>query len=570
MKNCKIITMLPNKLLLAILVLLQIITLSCALDDTLFESHVVNRFTIQDALDLLPAIRGGTSEPTSNQTEARINAAAQQGEDPAVASGFVRAPRGLPSLLRSKEAKNPRLDYSDILDCTSPGGSLWEVSENEDDENPLDPSLMSIVDEDIFDSDSDTDFDGSGQFLGDHKRPHSPVVYRYYGRNRSRGKGASIPFILLGPNVDHWREVGQILAARGFSVLACERVDYDKDHPIRLDTSDDGPNLVLEILDALRWKRAIIVGCDSESVLAMETALDLAPEKVAGLILCGDLTDASRLASEAGVHGLDAFLQNILGCPFTIVWNGDASGPSSPSYSNDRVLILGAGTAPHRRKAEQFAWVLTRFVEEKLAHLRGKKLREKKHAVPQETRQNRFPRGMSDLNLPLGLESLGTSEGRLVLGRSIATALIYITIMKVSLIQYGMLRSGLLEIKAKYDTVDELRRNIVRAVGAFIVNYGYIPRLFSLKKAAVDDEEDLLSQNIFTLKSDNEIDGSETDSSDEVVEPDDSDDGAGDNGEEDETSDDNSQRNSANDEDTPEDDERPIFRPFFFLDHVIT
>jgi hypothetical protein len=430
-----------------------------------------------------------------------------------------------------------------------------------------------IVDEDLFDSDSDRDFDDSGRFLGDHERSHSPVVYRYYGRNRSRGQD-SIPFILLGPNVDHWREVGQILAARGFSVMACERVDYDKEHPIRLDAHDDGPNLVLEILDALRWNRAILVGCDSESVLAMETALDLAPEKVAGLILCGDLTDANRLASEAGSHALDVFLRSILGCPFTIVWNGDraslGSSPSASSHSNDRVLILGAGTAPHRRKAEQFAWVLTRFVEEKLSPMR-----KKPHVAPQETRRSRFTQGMPNLSLPLGLESLVTSEGRLVLGRSIATALFYVTMTKVALVQYGMLRSGLIAIKVKYNTVDELRRNIFRAAGAFIVNYGYIPRLFSFKKAAEDDEDDLLSQNTITLKSDSETDASEPDSSsDEAVVPD-SEDAVEDEGENEETPDDDSQRNSANDEDKqvlppPKDDKRHIFKPSFFLDHVVT
>jgi pimeloyl-ACP methyl ester carboxylesterase len=555
MKNCRIITMLPDNFLLAILVLLQIIALSCALDNT-FESHVVNRFTIQDALDLLPAIRGGTSDSAFNQTEARINAAAQ-GKDPTVASGFVRDARGLPLLLRPKHANNPKLDYADILHGTSPGGSIWDQSEDEDDQNPLDPSPMKIVDKDIFNSDSDTDFDGSGRFLGGPIRSHSPVVYRYYGRNRSRGQN-SIPFILLGPNVDHWREVGQILAARGFSVMACERVDHDKDHPIRLDDSDDGPNLVLEILDALRWNRAILVGCDRESLLAMKTAMHLAPDKVAGLILCGDLSDANRLASEAGSHDLDAFLRTVLGCPFTIVWNGDTSGPSSPPHSNDRVLILGAGTAPHRRRAEQFAWVLTRFVEEKLAPLR----RKKPHVAPQETMRSRFARRMSNFSLPLGLEPLGTSEGRLVLGRSIATALFYIAVMRVTLVQYGMLQSGLIEIKAKYDTVDELRRNILRAVGGFIVNYGYIPRLFSLKKAAEDDDDDLLNQNVITLKSDSQTDASETDSSDEDVDVDE--------GEKEETLDDDSQRDSANDEDALEDDEQPIFRPPFLLDYVIT
>jgi hypothetical protein len=633
MKNYKIITMIPDNLQqvqrvrLAILVLLQLIAWSYALDTTTFESssqsssqsssHLVPRFPIQNALDLLPTIRGGgTSSPSfHNQTEAA--ATRTNNNDP-------RAGQPIQQFNRT-----PNLDYADILHCTTLGGSLWEedqsssssssVDDDDDDPNPLeeDPSspMSRIIKDDdddqelLLDSeDSDTDFDGS-RFLGNdpnnhnnnnnnNKRWHSPVVYRYYGRNRSRGHQDSIPFILLGPNVDHWREVGKILATRGFSVMACERVAQDKDHPIRLDTTtanDDGPNLVLEILDALRWNRAILVGCDKESVLAMETAMDLAPEKVAGLVLCGDLTDANRLASEAGSHGLDAFLRSILDCPFTIVWNGEY-GRRAPSHSNnDRVLILGAGTAPHRRKAEQFAWVLTRFVEEKLASLRSKPhvaVARPQQETPSPRPPNRLSRGMSNLNLPLGLESLVTSEGRLVLGRSIATALFYIIMMKVALVQYGMLRGGLIEIKAKYDTVDKLRRTIFKAVGGFIVNYGYIPRLFSFKKAAEDDEDDLLlsSQNIITLKSDKNFqttDASETDSSNEDVVPDsedtavedssdetvvhvpDSEDAAVDKGEQEETPYYyNSQRNSANDEDTPEDDEWPIFKPDFFLDHI--
>ena len=121
------------------------------------------------------------------------------------------------------------------------------------------------------------------------------------------------------------------------------------------------------------------MGCDEESILATETAMMLAPDRVAGLILCGDLTDANRLAMEAGgVNVLDSFLHRILDCPFVIIWDGGlgqsvVSGSSAhdaiestSSHNDGRCVILGGGTAPHRTKPEQFAWILTRFVEEKL------------------------------------------------------------------------------------------------------------------------------------------------------------------------------------------------------------
>ena len=85
---------------------------------------------------------------------------------------------------------------------------------------------------------------------GKSLRKHSPVVYQYFGRSRSRGgqsQGDDSPvnFILLGPNVDHWKTVGQTLAARGFNVMACERMVENKKA-----NYEDAPDLVLEILGA--------------------------------------------------------------------------------------------------------------------------------------------------------------------------------------------------------------------------------------------------------------------------------------------------------------------------------
>ena len=106
-----------------------------------------------------------------------------------------------------------------------------------------------------------------------HNKNHSPVVYQYFGKSRSRGHqypsspqatdDAQLNFILLGPNVDHWKAVGQILASRGFNVMACERIipdennDEDSSNNNEASTTkfDDAPELVLEILGTnILWK----------------------------------------------------------------------------------------------------------------------------------------------------------------------------------------------------------------------------------------------------------------------------------------------------------------------------
>ncbi|MGK3756581.1 MAG: hypothetical protein ACI8RD_008895 [Bacillariaceae sp.] len=95
-----------------------------------------------------------------------------------------------------------------------------------------------------------------------HHKNHSPVVYQYFGKSRSRGHqypssratdDAQLNFILLGPNVDHWKAVGQILASRGFNVMVCERMipdenDGEDSNNEAATKFDDAPELVLEIL----------------------------------------------------------------------------------------------------------------------------------------------------------------------------------------------------------------------------------------------------------------------------------------------------------------------------------
>lgn len=292
--------------------------------------------------------------------------------------------------------------------------------------------------------------------------PFAPITYQYFGRSRSRVHTAdSIPFILLGPTVDHWKVVGQTLASRGFSVMACELDKNEQNVAAR----EQGKNLILAVLDALRWNRAIIVGCDSEATLAIEAAIQLAPERVKGLVLCGDLSAADQLARRAATidterlrnfhkqedkkrHiALDSLLSTYLECPYTLIWDGDVAqapkasseSPSKNMNSGDmfrfnRCLILGGGTAPHRRRPEQFAWALTRFVEEKVAP-RNVPL-QISHA-PDKASSEAKRRAAWRSQVPGFVESMFSQGSLLVAGRVVASIIFYVTAMKIAVYQYG-------------------------------------------------------------------------------------------------------------------------------------
>jgi hypothetical protein len=221
-------------------------------------------------------------------------------------------------------------------------------------------------------------------------------------------------------------------------------------------------------------------------------------------------------------------------------------------------------------KPEQFAWILTRFVEEKL-ELTGKKSRgvnsEDLRRGSGGRARNENPGLLRALNLPFGINTLVSPEGRLLLGRAVAASLFYITIMRVVIMQYGILRVGLIGIKSKYDTVDTLRIKVFQAIAAFFWNYGYIPHLFSVKKAVEDDEDESVGGAIVGPLSAEE-EGSKEDSEPEDEDSDASKDMATDE-EVDETA--KNDDDEVSDDESPRDDhERPRFRPLFFLDHVVT
>jgi hypothetical protein len=105
---------------------------------------------------------------------------------------------------------------------------------------------------------------------------HSPINYQYFARKHVNHKHASlqqpsqldaIHFIIVGPNIDHWKEVSLMLASRGFNVMVCERVDIEEeteegssiqgtahsdnryhDHHHHRPLQQDAPELVLRIM----------------------------------------------------------------------------------------------------------------------------------------------------------------------------------------------------------------------------------------------------------------------------------------------------------------------------------
>lgn len=356
--------------------------------------------------------------------------------------------------------------------------------------------------------------------------------------------------------------------------MVCERAknDYKRQSS---NTAQDAPDLVLEILDALKWNKVVLVGCDEEGVLAMETAMMLAPDQVVGLILCGDLTDSNRLAVESGGIELDAFLHRILDCPFVII----SEGGSTSAAVGSSVHILGGGQAPYQTKPEQFAWILTRFVEEKLSFGTPRPAgmtsndNNEENTPHQRTTNPLGARGgiLQNLNLPFGINSLVSPEGRLLLGRAVAAALFYTSLMKVFVVQYGILRSGVVSIKNSVDSVDALRRKVFQAVGLFVVNFGYLPRLFRVKKAKEVDEDDLEPTKRGEDESDRGAD------SDEVESPSSTSSSSSAAKEKEEQG----NRKGQPDEESynyphtelyedQDDDDRPKFKPFFFLDNIIT
>jgi hypothetical protein len=377
----------------------------------------------------------------------------------------------------------------------------------------------------------------------------------------------------------------------------------------RADCSSYIYNLIYCFEESLKWDRVVLVGCDEEAILAIETAIMLAPSgDVAGLVLCGDLTEANERAQETRQGTLDAFLNDSLECPHVIIWDGgtqssvvsgssahaavEGSKVSGNGSTSTRCVILGGGSVPHRTKPEQFSWVLTRFVQEKIeqqhqhqqqqqAYGRGHPYRilseddmtttdddetdDPTMGVPPAYRPPNNGGILQTLNLPFGINSLVSPEGRLLLGRAVAAALFSISIAKVLVVQYNNVRAGVLSIRSGVDSVDALRRKVFHAVGAFVVNFGYIPRLFkfSFKKAREVDEDDDDIRGLSLPGESSEEDNQQQDDQSPTARGD----GSPKQGQNSDGIDDSSPPEPPSEE---EEDDRPKFKPLFFLDNIIT
>jgi hypothetical protein len=437
----------------------------------------------------------------------------------------------------------------------------------------------------------------------------TPFVYRYYPRHQSRTITAgSIPFVLLGPNVDHWKLVAQQLSSRGFNVIAVGPKDEittssrSTQHNINVDVDRsrsaidrylEGPTLVLQLLDALRWTKIILVGCDYESTLAIQAALLLPSDRMAGLILCGNLEDSEKTFVPSGYNSyptsnyranscnpfeLDRFLHERLNFPFTIIWDGTNEKLQVSSTSTDstpytilpslsgtihRSVIIGGGSAPHRRRPGIFAWILTRFVEEKIApsvpfhattSSSSATKRTSRYLASKDSKPNSSLLPAWLLTLPIWnyparipalwhVDDVFNEESMVVFGRIVATAIFYAVSLKVLVYQYGNILDGIDLITSTPRIIASVIRNRIADAFSFLIMVGRVPSML-LPFWCIKSQRNKTEYNILEGSTDNETCIS---SSDDVRD----------------------ESEQMNDEKTIEPKQDSGFRPFFFLDHVV-
>lgn len=471
----------------------------------------------------------------------------------------------------SQDANNENNDYPQEY------ADFWESSssssspENEEalDEQPF-LSDVDNVDNSIVITDEHEHKEGSEQR---QIRLDSPLVYRYYGRRRARTHSSgSVPFIFLSRNVDHCKDTAQELASRGFSVIACERVAPDGEEgssELKSLGFEESAALISELLDALRWNKAVIVGVDSETVIALQAALKLAPDRVAGLVLCGNLQEAGDFVAQfepsgrplMGSFEIDRFLQVELDCPFAIVWDGEEhlntqqasteSIATTESLRRTRYLVLGGGSAPHRRRPELVAWSLTRFVEERIApdvildtasRARGGQLPE-----PVDLRLNAIHAGGGGGGgIGFQLREFFSPGSFVVTGRIVATAIFYLAMMKIFVYQYYNFHDGMINFNAKLEILGSIPRRTGKLFSSLLTSVGSL--LVRIRKSRTEDNDSDLAEAI-------------ADSS--AISP-----TTKDESHPERTTEEKSEKDQKEPEQAPV-KPPPSFRPVFFLDHVV-
>ncbi|GAX24327.1 hypothetical protein FisN_4Lh444 [Fistulifera solaris] len=438
-------------------------------------------------------------------------------------------------------------------------------------------------------SNKDTNFPSSGK-ISINNGPKSPLAYRYYARNPKLSHTyGSLPFLLIGPNIDHWKVVARELASRGYNVIVCERVGLEEFQKKKTQwTQHDSTILIQSLLDALKWNTVVMIACDEEAVLAVEAAMNLASERISALILCGRIPQPEGFWKEysplmlkrglAEYDSIDEILQDNLRCPFSIVWDGAIPPPPetetrdafSQSDLPTRNLILGGGSAPHRRRPELFAWSMTRFVEKNLATRTSwteneQSDRSSDREVVDRTDVTSFMAQMSELFNP---------ESFVVGGRLIATAILYVALLRTLAFQYGRIRWATINVSSAVRMVFTFPvtvvRGILNALGqvkkgkSTLINvccaaFGYLRSILSRQHHEVvgedegpDISDDQKDQDI-EVESEQPLGQKQNEDGDEIDEPDS------------ETDSGDSSPEQTHDEKR----RKRIPRPYFYLDNVI-
>lgn len=315
-----------------------------------------------------------------------------------------------------------------------------------------------------------------------------PITYRYYARQRARRQG-SVPFLLLGNNnLDHWKDVAERLAKQGFNSMV-----------VLVNESSEGVRLVLKVLEALNWNRVVIVASETiASTFAIRAATQLS-DTVLGVVLCGELQEREMVldvhqqhrTAPSALQSLDQVLLEKLKCPFTIVWDGGGKASfSSPSTVNEeeeellpeelrpqRTVLVGGGSAPHRRSPDLFSWILTRFVEEKV---------EEYTSVEKQQQQADSARQFRSSSSSSSLDAVWNEESMVVFGRVVATALFYGIAIRILFFQYDHVRDiGRWVLTTK--------QNLVSRVHKFVM--GLLAVLLPWSKSQLLDEGDNSDQS---------------------------------------------------------------------------
>jgi hypothetical protein len=303
-------------------------------------------------------------------------------------------------------------------------------------------------------------------------------------------------------------------------VIVCERVGLEELQKKKAQwTQHDSTILIQRLLDALKWNTVVMIACDEESVFAVEAAMNLAPERISALILCGRIPEPEGFWKEysplmlkrglAEYESIDEVLLDNLRCPFSIVWDGAIPPPPetevrdafSQSDFPTRNLILGGGSAPHRRRPELFAWSMTRFVEKNLATRTSWTENE-----PSDRSADREVVNRNDVTPFMAqISELFNPESFVVGGRLIATAILYVALLRTLAFQYGRIRWATINVSSAVRMVFTFPVTMVRGIlnvlgqlkkgKSTLINvcceaFGYLRSVLSRQHSEVVDEDE--------------------------------------------------------------------------------